>query len=187
MALDFAQPALDREKLLAAVHWICANSDSEKLGKLKLHKILYFADMLYFAASGAPMTGVEYQKQKFGPTARHLTWALKELQARGLISIEAVSYWGFLKYKFVSLKEFSSNRLSDREILLLKAIVGDLVDRSAEEVSELSHRAPWELVEFGETIPYESCFLLQEDEITDDDVAWGISTAKEVFGGAGDI
>ena len=67
----------DRRKLLSVVHCICATGPVEELGRVKLHKILYFADMLHYAARGQPLTGVEYQKQPFGPAARHLTWALQ--------------------------------------------------------------------------------------------------------------
>src|SRR6266849_9373459 len=61
------QIQFDRAKLLDVVHYVCAKVPVPELGRVKLHKNLYFADMLHFAATGRPLTGVEYQKQPFGP------------------------------------------------------------------------------------------------------------------------
>jgi hypothetical protein len=63
-------PKVDLQKLKDVVHYICAQCRQDELGNVKLHKILYFADMLHFLGSNRPLTGVEYQKQSFGPVAR---------------------------------------------------------------------------------------------------------------------
>jgi hypothetical protein len=87
----------DRAKLKHAVHYICARCPVDELGKVRLHKMLYFADMLHFIGTGTPLTGVQYQKQKLGPIARHLNWAIDELIREGRLRVERRDYFGFEK------------------------------------------------------------------------------------------
>ena len=64
---DSGSVQFDREKFLEAVHYICTHCDPRELGRVKLHKILYFADMLHYVGYGRPLTGEEYQKQNSAP------------------------------------------------------------------------------------------------------------------------
>ena len=53
---------------------------------------------------------------------------------------------------------------SPDEIALVDEVIAMLRDLSAVRVSDLSHReAGWQLVEVGETIPYELAFVLAPD------------------------
>jgi hypothetical protein len=81
------QIQFDRAKFLDVVHYVCAKTPVEELGRVRLHRILYLADMLHFTASGRPLTGADYQKQPFGPAARHLAWALETLQDNGSLDV----------------------------------------------------------------------------------------------------
>lgn len=181
MAYDPFPVVFDEDRLLAAVHWICANSDARELGRVKLHKILYFADMIAFRASGTPLTGVEYQRQPFGPTARHLGWALDRLQADAKISVSDEEYWGFRKFVFRSLKAPEVGCFSNEEIDLLHEVKEFVCGRSAREISELTHeQPPWRLMENGETIPYESAFLMEPVESEDGDDEWAMAEADNV-------
>ena len=82
-----ASVQFDREKFKEAILLLASYCPAEELGNVKLHKILYFADMMNFLEEGRPLTGVEYLKQKFGPTARHLTSAVEELAREGRLSV----------------------------------------------------------------------------------------------------
>ena len=88
----------DREKFKDVVHFAIHRATErhgpEALGNTKLHKIAYYADMLWFVAKGQPLTGAEYQRQRFGPTARHLTKCLAELEAAGRIRTTKRNYYG---------------------------------------------------------------------------------------------
>ena len=94
----------DREKFKDVVHYVVdyvrANLGTEALGNTKLHKVLYYSDILRYLDTGQPLTGVEYQRQKFGPTARYLTWALKELEAEGRVSVTKRNYYGYQKSEY---------------------------------------------------------------------------------------
>jgi hypothetical protein len=171
----------DRQKLKAVIHEVCAQTVSGELGKVKLHKILNFADMTTFVAKGAPLTGVEYQKQQFGPVAKHLGWALRELESEGRIEIRERDYFGFKKFDYRSKQPPEPDRLAEDERQLLTDIVGFVCGRSAREISELSHNAAWEVAEIGETLPYFTAYLLAPCEVTDEDLAWGMREARALL------
>ena len=64
--MDESYITFDEDKFSKVVHSVCSKCEPDRLGNVKLHKILYFADMLNFAASGTPRTGADYVKQRFG-------------------------------------------------------------------------------------------------------------------------
>lgn len=173
-------PRVDFQKLKDVVHYICAQCSQDELGNVKLHKILYFADMLHFLSSNKPLTGVEYQKQNFGPAARHLSWAVNELCKEGSIKVEKRDYFGFEKTDYFSLRQPSTSRFTNAEITLLNDVIEFVCERSAKEISELSHMEPWSVAELGETIPYYSAYGLIPSAVTDADVEAAISEAKAI-------
>lgn len=152
----------DRERFLAAIHHIIerCNDRPDMLGKTKLHKCLYYADMLHFFVTGRPVTGVEYIKQAFGPTARYLDWGLSELSSRGMISFEMEDYFGLGKYRYRSNARANTNLLSKQEIALLDEVMAFVCEHSAREIGEFSHSLPWHNARMGERIPYSSAHQL---------------------------
>lgn len=136
--MDFEpNPKVNRQKLKDVVHYVCASCHQDELGNVKLHKILYFADMLNFLSTNKPLTGVEYQKQSFGPVARHLSWAVNELDKEGTIRIQKRDYFGFKKTDYFSLREPSTTRLTNTEVTRLGTA---LLEESALENLPVSSR-----------------------------------------------
>ncbi len=177
--IDDREFALNRQKLKDVVHYICSRCSESELGNVKLHKILYFADMLHFLSMGKPLTGVEYQKQKFGPVARHLSWAAKELSKEGRLQISKRDYFGYEKTDYKSLTTHSAD-LSNHEIHLLNDVIEYVCAKSAKEISELSHLDPWDAAEMGEIIPYCSAFGLLPKEIKPADIDRSIDLARRI-------
>ena len=87
-----------REKFKDVVHYIVARTNPDELGRVKLHKTLYFADMLWFIDKGVALTGAEYRKQPMGPCASRLTWALNALELEGRIKQAREWYYGYEKH-----------------------------------------------------------------------------------------
>jgi uncharacterized phage-associated protein len=169
----------DRSKFKEAVLVIARHCPPAELGNVKLHKILYFADMMTFLNEGRPLTGVEYLKQKFGPTARYLSSAVRELEQEGRLTVETVNYFGFYKKHYNVHGEPKQGVLSDREVGLLKEIADFVRGKSANEISEISHNAAWEAAELGEVIPYQSVLMLVPVEIKDQDRQWALEAAQK--------
>ncbi|MBI1237996.1 MAG: DUF4065 domain-containing protein [Alphaproteobacteria bacterium] len=160
------------QKFCATIHYVASVAPSETLGRVKLHKILYFADMLNFLRTGSPLTGEDYLKQRFGPTARHLNKALRQLQSDGELQIRTEDFHGLEKYVFEPLRGYSSNELSADETALLDAVIDFVCSRTANEISELSHSDVWQMAQLGERIPYYMAYSLAAGEVTDEDRDW---------------
>lgn len=73
----------DREKLKAAILYACRRCGPNRLGAVKLHKVLYYSDMLRYVQSGRSITGSTYRKRPLGPTCDQLLGTLKDLQRTG--------------------------------------------------------------------------------------------------------
>src|SRR5262249_21780828 len=104
----------DREKFKDVVHYVVhhvnATDGRDALGNTKLHKVLYYADVLHFLDKGKPLTGADYLRQRFGPIARHLSSALGDLEREKRVCVSHRNYYGYSKCEYDSLKEFKSNR-----------------------------------------------------------------------------
>src|SRR5258708_26258226 len=55
----------DRKKLIAAIMYFAKNTN--KCGKTKLFKLLYFLDFEHFRQAGRSVTGLSYYAWKMGP------------------------------------------------------------------------------------------------------------------------
>ena len=164
----------DREKFKDAVHYVVhfvtMNYGSSVLGNTKLHKILYYADMLHFLETGHPLTGADYLRQRFGPTARHLGWSLVDLQSDQRIAVTRSNYHGYSKSDYASLSEPPRGRLSNGEIELLEELSQFVCAHTATEISDFTHDDVWASVPMGARIPYYASFAMFPAEITDDDI-----------------
>jgi len=152
---------LDRDKLRAAVLHVVQSCPPDRLGAVKLHKVLFYADMLNFINTGDALTGATYRKRPFGPTCDAALFAVNELAQTGEIEIRDVDYYGYRKKEFIPVNNVETNHLSEGEKSLLTSMINFVcIDNSAKSISEFSHDLPWEMVGFGDPIPYHSAFHL---------------------------
>jgi hypothetical protein len=151
----------DRAKLKAVVLHTCAKCETDRLGAVKLHKVLYFLDMIHYAQSGMPVTGARYIKRPFGPTCFELLGVLREMRQDGEIAINDVEFWGRSKREYVALVGETPGVLNEEETALLDEVIEFVCyQNSAKSISDYSHQLPWELAEFGEEIPYNTALML---------------------------
>jgi Protein of unknown function (DUF4065) len=151
----------DRNKLKAVVLTALNRCPSERVGAVKLHKILYFFDMLSFIQTGVGAVGATYRKRPFGPTCEPLLGALREMEREGQVVIGHSDYYGYRKTDYRPLVAPDSALLSKAQEDLLSDVIDFVcLEYSASTISEYSHQAPWEAVEFGDVIPYASAYFL---------------------------
>lgn len=180
----------DEAKFVDTVHYICElfADRVEQLGQVKLHKILYFADMTAYYERGEPLTGVEYQKRPFGPTARFLGKALKQLTTEARLEVSKTTVFGYKKAQFRTLKPLESNRLSVEDKALIKAVADWAGGLTAVEISELSHDLPWQSVRQGERIDYITAgMLFPQNGPSKSDMEWARAAARQVESGAANV
>ncbi|MBL8903898.1 MAG: SocA family protein [Rhizobiales bacterium] len=173
--------SFDKEKLKAVILHVCAKCDPSNLGAIKLHKVLYFSDMLRYANVGDSITGSTYRKRPLGPTCEQLLGTLSELQRVGALEITRVNYFGYLKKQFSAKVKPDTNRLSADELALLDEVIEFVCDaNSAKTISEFSHNRAWDMVEFGDIIEYKSVFQIFPIEVSEKSKEWAASEVKQL-------
>lgn len=172
---------LDKKKLKEAICLVVANCKPEELGAVKLHKVLYYADMLNYIANGIPITGATYKKRPFGPTCDAMLWSVKELEQEKAIRVEENEFHGYRKKEFHRLRHCNYSSLSEEEINTYKDVIEFVCrNNTAQTISDFSHDMVWDMVEFGEDIPYNAALNWIPTEVSEDALGWVVEESGKV-------
>jgi hypothetical protein len=134
-------------------------ADDPTYGETKLNKILFFSDFEAYRVLGRPITGAEYQKNLYGPTARLYTVMRDELLRWGQLLVErrlVVDHVQDVPKPFNI--EPNMTQFAAAEIEIVDRNIVEMRQYTNTEVSDLSHERSlgWRVLDFGETIPYSS-------------------------------
>lgn len=126
------------------VLYIISKINGEQLGKVRLNKILWFADLSYYRRVGKTITNDIYIKKDFGPISSHLDAALNELQEEGKISHKTeIRYMNTMHIIKPCSDEYTFS-LPSEERSVLNSIINSARKMRANDISEKSHDAVWE-------------------------------------------
>lgn len=168
------QFSFDREKLKDVVNFIVKSSDPKDLGQTKLHKVLYFSEMLSYLNRGSPICGAKYKKRPHGPTCDALLSVVPEMQREGRLRVYTEDYFGYQKKVFQDSNRLNNCSLDDEERAILTEVTEWVCrNNSAKSISEFSHNIVWEMVEFGEDIPYHLAIHLVPTDVSEEALAVG--------------
>ena len=143
----------------------------EKLGAVKLNKILWFSEVLSFAKTGDSIAGARFVKQQFGPVPKAILPILNELQKDGVLLIEEVEYYGHRKRQFVCLGEPNISLFSESELEIIQDVFSAVTNsHTAASISQLTHDVIWKLAEVGEEIPLLAVLASSLGQVKSDDV-----------------
>lgn len=171
----------DREKLKALVLYACSKCHPSDLGAVKLHKVLYFTDMIAYATKGSPVTGAVYRKRPHGPTCDALLGVLSEMQGAGQLAIESENFYGYYKKVFLPLSAPDTSRFAPDELKLIDDVVEFVCkNNSARTISEFSHNRAWDMAEFGEELPYTSAFYMFPTQASKEALDWAGDEAQTI-------
>src|SRR6476659_9584602 len=118
-------------------------ADGFTLGAVKLNKILYYADMLHYAHTGAPITGATYAKRQQGPVPKQVVPAIEHLVQASRLTCQNVSFFDFVKRKFDAHGDTDISVFSKEEIERLDDMIREIDKLTAAEVSHSSHTIVW--------------------------------------------
>jgi len=165
---------MDREKFKTLVHYVCAKcEDPSLLGATKLNKILWYSETFAFLNFGHPISGARFVKRQFGPAPTAILPILAELAEEKAIAIKDVSFYGFPKREFLSLKAPSiEGQFLAQEIAIVDGVIDAICnDHTAKSIMQLSHDDIWEMASIGEELPLYTA-LAERGEVTEEDVQW---------------
>jgi hypothetical protein len=171
----------DRAKLRAAILYVCNNCEASQLGAVKLHKVLYFADMLHYAWNGVPITGATYRKRPLGPTCDQLLTTLASLARDGSIEIREIDYFGYRKKEFISLKPCDVILFNNNELAILNEVIEFVCrNNTAKTISDFSHNKAWDLAKFGDILKYNSVFHLFPTQVSAESMEWATQEISKI-------
>jgi hypothetical protein len=159
---------LNMEKLEEAVHYICSTcKEEDRLGAVKLNKILYYSDMLHYAKTGSSITGATYAKRQRGPVPKQVLPAMENLRHQGRLDWQNIPMFEAAKREFYAHGDTNLHIFPADETKQIDAMIRFVCDQSAEEVSEFSHTVVWNAADLGEELPYDTflvSYLHEPDE-----------------------
>lgn len=123
----------------------------------KLSKTLYFADSSHLSKYGRSITGDVYIKMKYGPVPSQTDDILKAVRGDSFFSFAADEFKAY--FHFINDRTIVANRkadldfLSDSDIECLDAAIALCKDMSFNDLTNLSHGAAWNSVDYGKPIP----------------------------------
>jgi uncharacterized phage-associated protein len=165
------------DKLIHAIAFFCAKH-VDGLTKLKIAKLLYFADKKHLLEYGAPIIGDVYWCMEFGPVPSFALNEMNEAISRSEVVSEGGSDYSkmsqvlrvkkpiFSRYHHFEAKHtFDATVFAPSEISVLDSVVREYGTRSAKQLVDLTHDEPtWRIPNGfrgpkGRTpIPYELFF-----------------------------
>jgi hypothetical protein len=131
-------------------------------GETKANKVLFFSDFEAYRRLGEPITGADYQKNLYGPTARRYPVLRDELLRWGQLKVERRLVADHVQDVLIPLDiEPNMKQFSSEEVAIVDAVIEEMRQYTNIEVSDLSHEraAGWDLVELGDSIPYHSALI----------------------------
>ena len=153
------------DKFKALAHLVIqASSDPEKLGAVRLNKILWFADTAAYRITRNSISGAKYVRRKNGPVPAQILVSIRELKNEGKISVEEPKY-PHKPRLFKSLQPANDSLFSQWEQDFVKDLTELICSNySAYEISELSHDDVWEAASDGEEIPLTATLIKESGD-----------------------
>jgi hypothetical protein len=140
------------------------SEDDPAFGATKLNKLLFFCDFYAYAFLGKPISGAEYQKLKNGPAPRRLLPVQQALEREGAVQVVHRKRMIYTQKVTVANRAPDLTAFEADEIELVREVLDIFSRFDASTISELSHQvaAGWNLVDEGESIPYETALISME-------------------------
>lgn len=162
----------EREKLIEIVKFFAQQTN--RLGKVKLFKLLYFLDFTHFRDTGRSVTGMDYFAWKMGPVPVAL---FEEIETpsdewSGQVSFESIAVAKGTMLKIDALSDFDRAHFSKRELRIMEALAEQFKDAKADDMIEATHleNSPWHQVFEVQNrrqaqIPYTMSLLSQDKDL----------------------
>ncbi len=144
-----------REVLLYILEKVGAKPN---VGETVIYKLLYFIDFDFYEKFGKSITGTTYVRNHFGPTpiAQTFSGVVDAMKSANELEVITTPYFNHTQKKYLPTVRPTLEHLSGQEIKHIDEELARLADKSATELSELSHvDTPWLATKDKEQISYQ--------------------------------
>jgi hypothetical protein len=179
--MEHYKPRFSPDKFKELMLYAAEKSVSDDyFGKVKLNKILFFADFLAFGMMGEPITGATYKREIAGPVPLEFNWIAREIEKARDGAFVSKPFFNKQQIRLVAHRPANPHHFSIDEKDMIDEVIRNLSTRTATETSLLSHERSfaWQVAERGEVIPYTAVFLSAR-KATSTDVARGLELARQ--------
>jgi transcriptional regulator with XRE-family HTH domain len=166
-------PEIAPDKLREVLLYILGKVGAKpNVGETVLYKLLYFIDFDYYEKCGQSVTGLTYVRNHYGPTpTRSFVDVVKQMELNGELEIVSTDFFNNTQKKYLPIVKSSLNGLSAKELAHIDDEILRLADKTATELSTLSHHdMPWLTAKQGEPLQYRDVFYRTNlTSVTDSD------------------
>lgn len=162
MRISIPQKKLDKFKqvLLYVLEKVGAKPN---IGMTALYKLLYFIDFDYYEKYEEQLMGLTYIRNHHGPTPREFVAVVDDMKKQGELEEVKSTYYTYEQKKFLPRTSANLTLLSAQELAHIDNELARLSDKSAKELSELSHLdMPYISAQQGEELLYNGVFYRDE-------------------------
>ena len=128
----------DYEKYCAMIRFFVDRN--KNMLKVKLLKLMNYADMLFFAENGVSISGSRYIHFQYGPVPENYNTLFERMVSDGYLIIEEELVGEYTGYHFSPGKNKIESVLSDEEKTLLDKVDRKFKNFGSSEITEYSHR-----------------------------------------------
>ena len=154
-------PRINPEKLRAVLLYVLEKVGAKpNIGETVLYKLLYFIDFDYYEKYGKYITGLTYVRNNYGPTpTMSFVDVVKQMEANDELEVVSTKYFKNTQKKYLPNVKSELDSLKATELAHIDQELARLGDKTASELSELSHYdTPWVVAKQGEPIKYRDVF-----------------------------
>lgn len=159
-------PIKNQKKFKAVLAYILKKVGGKpNIGMTAIYKLLYFIDFDYYEKFEEQLMGAVYIKNYYGPTPIMFTKIIEEMKAKNEIEEVKSKFYNREQRKYFLNPEYDIDltQLSAQEIKHIDWELRRLADKTAKELSELSHEdMPWRAAKMGEQVQYNGVFYRDE-------------------------
>ena len=147
--------AINRKKYINALLFFIKECNNKYLGVVKLNKLFYYLDFIYYRDNKKSVTGDCYCCKEFGPVPLELDKIIFTANQEGLISIKESFNKGRKRTEFKALKNYDLSCFNKREKDLFANIINEFKSYKTDEIVVQTHlEAPWFYANLYEKIDY---------------------------------
>lgn len=162
MRISIPQKKIDKFKqvLLYVLEKVGAKPN---IGMTALYKLLYFIDFDYYEKYEEQLMGLTYIRNHHGPTPREFVAVVDDMKKQGELEEVKSTYYTYEQKKFLPRTSANLTLFSAQELAHIDSELARLSDKSAKELSELSHLdMPYISAQQGEELLYNGVFYRDE-------------------------